>query len=419
MIIEELKNIPSKVPLEQFDIGAFSKDKVRDMFRSGKIPTADAMVDEVLLRAVKEGATDLHFEPLEQELRIRMGFEGVMKRMVSFPRDISENLANVMKTKAALNAFEKKKPQEGRFSLTVGPMQFDIRISTVPILHGERIALRFLQKNARVANLSELGFSTENLASVRRLLSRPTGLFLVTGPASSGKSTTVYAAVKDIQTAEKNVMTVEDPIEYKLEFASQVSAAGEKTLSFAEALRAILRQNPDIIMVGEIRDAETGIVAAEAAITGNLVLSTMLSGDAVGAIFRLVNLGIPPYWLASTLIGVVHQQLVRKICENCKEQYELTGEEHGLFMNLLSGQKQYYRGKGCQKCEGTGYIGRTAVHEVLTVNDQIRDLIYQQASILKLKEAARASGFSNIFQDAAKKVADGVTSIAEFSRALG
>lgn len=419
MIIDELRNIPSKVPLEQFDIGSFSKDKIRDLFRSGKVPTAEAMVEEILLRAMKLGATDLHFEPAEAELRVRLGFDGIMKRMVSLPKEISENLINVMKTRGSLNAFEKKKPQEGRFSTTVGTAQFDIRISTLPVIHGERLALRLLQKNARVAHIEELGFSSENLEKVRQLLHRPSGLLLVTGPSSSGKSTTVNAAVNDIQTPEKNIMTVENPIEYKLDFASQVAASADKSLTFADALRAILHQNPNVIMLGEIRDAETGIVAAEAALTGNLVLSTMLSADAIGTIFRLINLGIPPFWVASTLIGIVYQQLVRKICPDCKEEHALNSEQHGTFVNMISGQNKFFRGKGCEKCELSGYIGRTAIHEILIVNDQIRDLIYQQASILKLKEAARAAGFQNIFQDGLKKVESGVTTVAEFTRALG
>jgi type II secretory ATPase GspE/PulE/Tfp pilus assembly ATPase PilB-like protein len=418
-MIDDLRTVPSKVPLEQFDIGAFSKDKIRDLFRMGKVPTADAMIDEIILRAIKQGATDLHFEPGETELRVRMGFEGVMKRLVCLPREISENLANVLKNKGALNAFEKKKPQEGRFSVTVGTHQFDLRISTVPVMHGERVALRILEKNARVAKLEELGFSPETLAKARKLLKRPTGLFLVTGPSSSGKSTTVYAMVNDIESPEKNIMTVENPIEYKLDFASQVQTSADKSFSFADALRAILHQNPNVIMLGEIRDAETGIVAAEAALTGNLVLSTMLSGDAVGAIFRLLNLGIPPYWLATTLIGVVYQQLVRKICDSCKEEYEPTSDQDVSFVKMLSGQTKFYRGRGCDKCEKSGYHGRTALHEILIVNDQMRDLIYQQSSMMKLKEAGRASGFESIFQDAIKKVSAGVTSIDEFYRALG
>ncbi len=418
-MIEELKTVPSKVPIEQFDIGVFSKDKIRELFRTGKVPTADMMVDEILVRAVKEGATDLHVEPAENELRVRIGFEGVMKRLVTLPKEISDNLANVFKTKAGLNAFEKKKPQEGRFSLTVGQMQFDMRISTLPVMHGERVGIRILQKNARVANIEELGFSPENLQKVRALLHHPTGLFLVTGSASSGKSTTVYAAVNDIHSDEKNIITVENPVEYKLDFASQVSASNDKSFGFADALRAILRQNPHVIMVGEVRDAETGIVAAEAALTGNLVLSTMLSNDAVGTIFRLLNLGVPPYWLATTLIGVVHQQLVRKICPACKEEYELSQRELSGLPASLSGHTKFFRGKGCEKCQNSGYIGRTAIHEVLIINEEMRDLMYQQASILRLKAAAQSTGFEPIAQDGIRKVRAGLTTVDEYRRAIG
>ena len=418
-MIEELKNVTSKVPIEQFDVETFSRDRIGELFRMGKVPTADAMVDEIILRAVQQGATDLHLEPAEHELRVRIGHEGVMKRLVYLPKDISENLANVVKTKASMNAFDKKKPQEGRFSVTIGQFPVDIRVSTVPVMHGERVALRLLRKNKTVANIEELGFSTNNLDKFRNLLKRSSGLVLVCGPSSSGKSTTVYAAVKEIQSIEKNVFTVEHPIEYKLDLASQVPAAGDKSLTFVDALRAILRQNPDIIMLGEIRDAETGIVAAEAALTGSLVLSTLLSNDAVGAIPRLLNLGVPAYWLASTLVGVIRQELVRKICEECKEEYTPDAETASPLAGVFPDKAKYFRGKGCEKCDNTGYSGRTAIHEVLIVNDQLRDLIYQQASILKLKEAARLSGFEEITQDAVNKVTTGVTTIQEFERALG
>jgi type IV pilus assembly protein PilB len=415
---EELKSIPSRVPLEQFDVGTFSKDKIRELFRSGRLPTAEAMVDEILLRAAKAGATDLHFEPSEVELRVRYGHEGIMKRLVALPKDVSDNLNSVLKTKASMNAFEKKKPQEGRFSQNIGPLQYDIRLSTVPVMWGERVALRLLLKNTTVAQIGELGFTPENLAKLHDLLQHTSGLILITGPASSGKSTTVYAAVNDIQSAEKNILTVENPIEYKLEFASQVPTTSDKSFGFAEALRAILRQDPDVIMLGEIRDAETGIVASEAALTGSLVLSTMLSGDAIGVIPRLINLGIPPYWVASTLIGVIHQQLIRKICQSCKEPHQPAPEELAAFAKVMPGKVQFFHGKGCDKCDGSGYAGRTAVHEVLVINDELRDLIYQQASFMKFKEGARSMGFESIREDAAKKVASGVTSVTEFVRTL-
>ena len=417
-MVEELKRIPNKIPLEQFDIGSFNKDKIRELFRSGKMPTAEIMVDEILLRAVKSGANELHIEPAESELRIRLGHDGVLRRLVSLPRDISDNLGNVIKTKANLNAFEKKKPQEGRFSILFGTYQVDIRVSTLPILTGERFALRLLHKSASTAKLENLGFSKENLERVKTLLRRSTGLLLVTGPAGSGKSTTAYATVNYLQAPDKNIITVENPIEDRLDFAAQVTTSSEQGFTFVDALKAILRQSPDVIMVGEIRDAETGTVAAEAALTGNFVLTTMLSSDAIGAILRALNLGVPPYWLSSALIGVVHQQLIRKICDACKEEHEPTEVENAALFSVLSGTNKFYRGKGCEKCDGSGFRGRTAIHEVLMITDKMRDLIYQQASIVEIRETARLGGFENILQDAVKKVTSGVTSISEFIRVL-
>jgi type II secretory ATPase GspE/PulE/Tfp pilus assembly ATPase PilB-like protein len=418
-MIDDLKGIPSKVNLEQFDVSAFSKDKIRELFKTGKVPTAEAMVDEIILRAVKAGATDLHFEPAETELRIRIGSEGVIKKLIHLPKEISENLSSVLKTKGTLNAFEKKKPQEGRFSINIGMHQYDIRVATVPVMFGERIALRILEKNAKVTDLEELGFSPSNLDKIRKLIRRSSGLFIVSGPASSGKSTTIYAAVNDIQSEEKNIITVENPIEYKLDYASQVSTPADKTFTFADALRSILRQNPNIIMLGEIRDVETGVVAAEAALTGNLVLSTILANDSVGAIFRLLSMGVPPFWLASTLIGVVHQLLVRKICPHCKEEFQPSEIEKGSLMSVLTTQAKFFRGRGCDNCRGSGYIGRTAIHEILIINDEIRDLIYKNESLVKIKEAARSAGFENIFEDAIAKVGAGITSISELSRTIG
>ena len=416
---EELKNIPSKVNLDIFDVNNFSKDKIRDLFRAGKVPSAEVMIDEILLRSIKAEATDLHFEPTDNELRIRYGSEGVLKKLVSFPRDIADNLSSVIKTKAGLNAFEKKKPQEGRFSLTLGNHQFDIRVSTIPVMAGERFALRILAKSNRVANLEELGFSSDNLEKIRKIINKPIGLFLVTGPSNSGKSTTIYASVNDIQSPEKNIITVENPVEYKLDYASQVQPSVDKSFTYVDALRAILRQNPNVIMLGEIRDAETGIVAAEAALYGNLVLSTILSNDAVGAILRLLSLGVPTYWVATSLIGVVHQQLVRKICPDCKEEYKPTDQELARLNPSLPEQAKFYHGKGCDQCKGTGYKGRTAIHEILVINDKIRDLIYLNSSMLTIKETARSLGFENIFEDAVKKLLNGITTIQEIQRAFG
>lgn len=418
-MIDDLKNVPNKFQLEQFDISTFSKDKIRDLFRSGKVPTAEVMVDELLLRAAKEGATELHIEPTETELRIRLGFEGVMKKLISLPKEISENLANVFKNRGNLNAFEKKKPQEGRFSFTVAAIQFDARINVLPVMSGERLALRIFQHHTHVASLQELGFSTETLEQIKALMRRPSGLVLFTGPPAGGKSSTVYAAMGAAQSPEKSIMTVENPVEFRIDYAAQVALAPGQGFNVIDALQACLRQNPNIIMISEIRDAEMANAAAEAALTGSLIISSLLAGEAIGAIYRLLNLGASPYLLSSSLAGVVYQQLVRTICLSCKEEYQPASDEHGQFVNIISGTTKFFRGKGCEKCGGSGYQGRAAIGEVLLINDQMRDLIYQQAPSSKMKEAALAAGFENIFQDALKKLSAGETTIHELRRAVG
>jgi len=415
---DELKKLPSKVPLEQFDVATFSKDKIRELYRSGRIPTAEALVEEVLLRAVKQDAMDVHFEPAESELRIRVHQEGVLKPLVSLPRDIADNLSNVLKTRASLNSFEKKKPQEGRFSLAFGTLQYDIRINIIPLITGERVALRLLRKDASVAGLGELRFSAANLSRFEGLLNRQSGLLLAAGPSGSGKSTTIYAGVSSIQSKSKNIVTVEDPVEYKLDFSSQVSIAGDKTMTYAEAVRSILRQKPDVIMIGEIRDSETGAAATEAAVTGCLVLSTMLANDAVGTVHRMLHVGIPSYWIASAMIGVVYQKLLRRICDGCRQEYA-PGDLPKSLAEANPGQTAYFKGAGCPACQNTGYHGRIAVQEVLVVTDAIKDLIYQNAPGVKFKPALEESGFVSALQDAAAKAASGLTSVEEFRGHFG
>jgi len=409
-----------RVPLEQIDVQSLSKEKIRDLFRAGRLPTAEHIVEEIFFRSTKSGSTDIHFEPVEGELRIRLGHEGVLKRLVSLPPDITENVMSVLKTRGGLNQFEKKKPQEGRFSASYHGEQYDFRLSLIPVLNGERAEIRLLHKTQRIARLEELGFSPKSYDAITHLLKQPKGLLLVTGPSGSGKTTTVYAATNAIETPEKCVITVEDPVEYRLAYASQVQLPADRSFNFADALRAILRQNPNIILIGEIRDAETGIVASEAALTGNLVLSTMLSTDALGAIHRLLNLGIHPFWLASTMVGVIYQQLIRKICPDCKEEYQAPEDEVALVAPYLQSAPQFFsRGKGCQNCVSTGYKGRTAIGEIVSVSLELRDLIIQQASLIKMREEAARHGFQGIRVDAAEKVALGLTTISEFIRVLG
>jgi len=416
-MIEELKNIPSKVNLALFDTSVFSKDKIRDMFRAGKLPTADAMVDEIILRAVKEGATDIHIEPRETELRIRLGYEGLLERLVSLPKEIAENIANIVKTKANLNQFEKKKSQEGRYIVNIANYQFEIRVSTLPTVAGERVALRIFNKTVNVSKLGELGLSTENAEKLNRLLHRPNGLILASGTSGSGTSTVLHACINEIQSPDKNVITLENPVEFKLDFATQVQTIIEKGTTPIEVLRPILRQSPNVIMLSEVRDLETATIAAEAVLAGNLVLSTILAYDTIGTIPRLLNFGISSYWVATSLAGVINQKLVRKICTNCKEDYQLTSEEAARL-----GSNQYanfYKGKGCDLCDKSGYHERTGIHEVLIIDDRLRDLIYRQASFIEFKEAAYASGFEDLRTDAIKKAMAGLTTIDEVLRATG
>jgi|WetSurMetagenome_2_1015567.scaffolds.fasta_scaffold23532_2 type IV pilus assembly protein PilB len=412
--------LPQRIALEQLDLKNLSKDKIRELFRMGKLPTADQIVEEILLRAIQSGATDIHFEPIEGELLIRLGHEGTLKRLVSLSPDMNEPIISILKTKATLNQFEKKKPQEGRFSSIYGNEPFDFRLNVIPVLSGERCLVRLWRKTASISRLDELGYGKENLDRLRTLLRSPRGLLLVTGPSGSGKSTTVYACVNHVQTPEKCVITVEDPVEFRLPYASQVHLPPDKSFNFIDALRAILRQNPNVIMIGEIRDAETGIVASEAALTGNLVLSTMLADDAIGAIHRLYNLGIPPYWLASALTGIVYQLLIRKICVNCKEEYQLSPDELQMVgAPMESSDLKLFRGRGCPNCFGTGYKGRAAICEIVTISPVLRDLIINKESILKMRQEATNCGFQAIRQDAVRKALTGITTLQEVVRVLG
>ena len=410
----------SRIALEQLDVSVLSKDKIRELFRTGKLPTADQIVEEIFNRAIQSGASDIHFEPFENEFLIRLGHEGTLKKLVALPPDMNEPIINVLKTKASLNQFEKKKPQEGRFTALYGKEPFDFRVNVLPVLNGERCLVRIWYKSTSITRIEELGFAKENLERFKMLLHRPKGLLLVTGPSSSGKSTTVFAAVNHIYTPEKSIITLEDPVEFRLPFASQVHLPPDKSFGFVEGLRAILRQDPNIIVIGEIRDAETAIVASEAAITGNFVISTMLADDAIGAIHRLFNWGVPSYLLASSLIGIVYQLLVRRICPSCKEEYQLTPEELQMFgLQMNTSELKLYRGRGCQNCGGTGYKGRTSICEVLTVNNTLRDLINKKESMLRLQEEAMKYGYQAIRHDAVRKSIMGITSLHEVARVLG
>jgi len=416
----EYQQIPSKFQLETLDMRKKGREKVYEIYKSGRIPNSDILVDEIIIRAIKEGATDIYFEPLEQEFRVRYNIDGVLQYAVSLPKEMGETISNVMRSRGSLNMFDKKKPQDGRYASTYGNFTFDMRVSTLPTVEGERFSVRILKKSNRVVDINDLGISSENLVLVRYLLHRPKGLLVVAGPSSGGKTTTVYGCMNELRDSQKNIITVENPVEYRLEFASQVQVDVDQKMDYATSMRAVLRQHPDLIFLGEIRDADAGAAAAEAALTGTMVVSTILSSDALSCIPRMTNFGIPPSWLAPTLNGIIYQQLVRKICKNCKESYKPT--KHMLTaagLNQLEDSIVLFRGRGCDVCGGDGYLGRTAIHEVLVVDEELKDLIFHQESPIKVKETATKKGFETIRFDAAKKLVSGTISLEEYLRVLG
>ncbi|RCK73975.1 MAG: General secretion pathway protein E [Ignavibacteriae bacterium] len=417
--VEQAK-ITSKINLEQYDARKVSKDKILEAHKLGRLPSIETLLDEIIIQSINANAHDIHFETLENELRIRIDKDGVLERLVSFPKEFIEFFGNVIKTKGGLNTFERKKPQEGAYTVEFGDKEIDIRIITLPTLHGERIALRLFLKKATIKPIEDLGFLQKDLENMLYLLNKPFGLILVTGPASSGKSTTLYAMVSELNNPQKNIITVEDPVEFKLDFATQIKIDADTSLNFTETMKAILKQRPNVIMLSEIRDADTGTIAAEAALNGNLVLSTMLADSAIGAIPRLSHLGIPAHWLAPTLLGIINQKLVRKICPLCKEEYIPSSEElRRVGIQDTSIELKFYRGKGCSNCGGTGYSGRTIIYEILVVDEELKNIIYQDSSARKLKETAVSGGFKNIRYNAVKKILIGEITTSEVIRALG
>ncbi|MEW6062315.1 MAG: GspE/PulE family protein [Bacteroidota bacterium] len=414
---DELKRIANAIDLEKLDVVRSGEKEVKRLEQVGEFPPLIMLVDEIFLRAVKFGASDIHIEPFEHEVRLRFRINGVLQRIASFPNTIAEGLAAVIKTKAAMDIFEKRIPQDGRISFTVENRPFDLRVNTLPTINGEKIVLRILSKGSIDKSIRDLDFAQHNLALLEYLLRQPNGLLLVTGPTGSGKSTTLYAAINHIKSVEKNIVTVENPVEYKVNTVNQVNIDPDRNLTFANTLRAILRQDPDIVLVGEIRDSETGTIAAEAALTGHLVLSTLHTNDAVSAIPRLINMGIPPYWLAPALTGVVAQRLVRKLCPHCREAYNPSDElMYHMGLSGLVGRTKFFRAVGCQQCNYQGYIGRIAIHEVFSVTEEIQNMIYENAKLTKIREVAVKNGFRDLRFDGLKKVIAGLTTLEEIQR---
>ncbi|HTY39000.1 MAG TPA: GspE/PulE family protein [Bacteroidota bacterium] len=415
--LDKLERIGSSLDLSKFDVRNQSSGSTIKGMDLETEASMSKLVDELLLRAAKSGSSDIHIEPGEQELMVRFRIDGVLQRIVSLPMSYHQGLIAVIKARAGMDMFERTIPLDGRITLTFADRIFDVRINTLPLLYGEKMVLRLLSKTAMILSLENLGFSRENLDKFRSLLTFPNGIVLVTGPTGSGKTTTLYGGLNEMKNIGRNITTVENPVEYKLDLVNQVQVVAERGLTFAAALRAILRQDPNVILIGEIRDAETGTIATEAALTGHLVLSTMHTNDAIGAIPRMINLGVESFWVSATVIGVLAQRLVRRLCPRCKEEYEPDSaklEAAGL-MHLPLGMT-LFRSKGCSYCNGIGYKGRLAIHEVLVVTDEMRDLIHGEVTTTKLRAIAVKEGFRDMNFDGVQKALAGITSIEEIMR---
>jgi type IV pilus assembly protein PilB len=389
-----------------------------------KIPdlTPDAPVvkiaNSILAQATKLKASDILVEPLEKKMRIRYRIDGILREVTAPPKSIHAALVSRIKVMAQLNIAERRLPQDGRFKIKLGHREIDFRISILPSSFGEKAALRILDKNQATLDIDKLGLEGQPLDDLKKSALRPHGMILVCGPTGSGKTTTLYSVLKYVDAVEKNIVTVEDPIEYQLEGINQVSARPDIGLTFASALRSILRQDPDIIMIGEIRDMETADIAIKSALTGHLVLSSLHTTTAAGSITRLVNMGIEPFLITSSVLGVVAQRLVRQICTRCKETYTLPEDliKKNFGSHLPSKEITLYRGRGCSYCFNTGYTGRTAITEVLTLTPKIRDLILNLAQESEIKLAARQEGMKTLRENGLVKVLAGVTTLEEIIR---
>ena len=379
-------------------------------------------VNLVILQAVQERASDIHVEPAEHELRIRFRIDGVLHERMRQPRSITAGVVSRLKVMADIDIAERRLPQDGRMSVSVEGATVDLRVSTLPTVHGEKVVMRILDRASGVIPLADLGFLPEQLARYETAYRRPYGATLVTGPTGSGKSTTLYATLNLLNDTARNIVTVEDPVEYRLPNINQVQTNPKAGLTFANALRSILRQDPDIVLVGEIRDRETGIIAIEAALTGHLVLSTLHTNDAPSTPLRLLEMGIEPFLVTSALDCVVAQRLARRLCDRCKAGYEASALELDAAgwdrLAPPNGGPQLYRAVGCAACGFTGYRGRLAVHEVLLMTEEVQRLIVARASSDDIRRTGVEQGMITLRQDGLAKVAAGRTTLEEVSRVV-
>jgi len=382
-------------------------------------PPVIRLVNDILFRALQLRASDIHVHPYENKLQIRYRIDGILYDVLSLNRNVLPLVISRIKVMAGMDIAERRLPQDGRCSVRLGQREIDLRISTVPTSYGERSVLRILDKSTGLFALNELGLWDDDLNKFDSLLNCSHGVIFVTGPTGSGKTTTLYACLNRINSSEKNVITIEDPIEYQLEGISQIQVAMKKGMTFATALRHVLRQDPDVIMVGEVRDIETARMAIQSSLTGHLVFSTLHTNDSAGAVSRLLDLGVEPYLASSSLIAIIAQRLVRKVCPDCRKESEPAAhelKELGLGEIEANNGTKFFVGTGCERCFQTGYRGRTGIYEILLVNEEVQDLIYRKKTAGTIKKVALEAGMKTLRMDGARKVLAGITAVSEVLR---
>ncbi|HMS84498.1 MAG TPA: type II secretion system ATPase GspE [Nitrospira sp.] len=395
---------------------AHELDEPQDLLDATDEAPIIRLVNSVLFQAVRQRASDIHFESFERGLVVRYRIDGVLYPVLTPPKHLQSSIIARLKIMAGLNIAEKRLPQDGRFAIRTAGKDVDLRVSVLPTSHGERVVLRLLEKENRLLNLSEMGFKKERLAIIHQLIQLSHGIILVTGPTGSGKTTTLYAALTHINSPDKNIITVEDPVEYQLLGVGQMQVNPKINLTFAAGLRSILRQDPDVIMIGEIRDRETAEIAIHASLTGHLVFSTLHTNDAASAATRLIDMGIEPFLVASSVVAVLAQRLLRRICPDCKRPYRASEDELSRLDLLPGSAVTLYRGAGCAACSQTGYRGRTGIFELMVLDDDIRRLIGSKADSTAIKQSAITKGMVTLKQEGAERVLHGQTTLEEVMR---
>lgn len=416
---EAMKQIEEELTKEDgmYDDGGLSSALEAEM--AAEDAPVVQLVNSILLEAIDSGASDVHLEPQKERLLVRFRIDGILKEVNSIPKKMSSAVLSRVKVASGMDIAERRRPQDGRMKIKMGTSEVDMRVNTLPIQFGEKVCIRILKATATTGGLASLGLSENETREIFKMIKEPNGIILVTGPTGSGKTTTLYSCLREINTPEINITTIEDPIEYPLTGVNQTAINAKAGLTFAAALRAILRQDPDVVLVGEIRDHETLESAIHAALTGHLVFSTLHTNSSAKTVTRLLEMGAPSYMVSSAVIGILAQRLVRRICTHCKEEYTATQAELESLHMTDTPDLKLYRGKGCDKCGGDGYSGRVGLYEIMRLNREVQELIDNNASTFAIQDAAVKNGMNTLVMDGKQKILQGLTTVEEVTRLLG